>query len=169
LHARLAEIDPEAAEKIDARNVRRVIRALEVFHKSGVPISQHQRKSPPPYQTLLIGLTRPRPALYRRIDRRIDEMMARGLLEEVKQLVEAGYGWDQPAMSGLGYRQMGHYLQGKVSLEEAVALIKKETRRFVRQQYNWFRLDDSQLHWFEINEDVSEIYPAVRRLIELYL
>lgn len=169
LHTQLAEIDPDAAEKIDARNVRRVIRALEVYHKSGAPISQLQQKSPPPYQTLLIGLTRPRPALYRRIDRRIEEMMAHGLLEEVKQLVAAGYGWDQPAMSGLGYRQIGQYLRGEVSLEEAVALIKKETRRFVRQQYNWFRPDDPRLHWFEINQELSEIYPAVRHLVQTHL
>ena len=166
LHDQLAKVDPSAAKKIDPRNVRRVIRALEVYHKSGRPISKHQKKSPPPYQTLLIGLTRPREALYRRVDRRIEEMIDRGLLDEVKQLVRAGYTWDQPAMSGLGYRQMGQYLRGELSLEEAVALIKKETRRFVRQQYNWFRLDDPRIFWFEIRGELSEIYPAVVNLVK---
>jgi tRNA dimethylallyltransferase len=168
LHVQLAKVDPGAAEKIDPRNVRRVIRALEVYHKSGVPISEHQRKSPPPYQMLLIGLTRPRRALYQRVDQRINEMMACGLLAEVKQLANAGYGWNQPAMSGLGYRQMGQYLRGEISLEEAVALIKKETRRFVRQQYNWFRLDDPRLFWFEVKGELAEIYPAVVSLVKAW-
>jgi len=169
LHRQLAAVDPVAAAKIDPRNVRRVIRALEVYHHSGVPFSRHQQKSPPPYRLLLIGLTRPRQALYQRIDQRIDEMMARGLLAEVEQLIEAGCRWDQPAMSGLGYRQIGQYLRGEVTLAEAVALIKKETRRFVRQQYNWFRLDDLRLVWFEIAEDGSEIYPDVARLVKAHL
>jgi tRNA dimethylallyltransferase len=156
-HARLAAVDPQAAQKLDPRNVRRVIRALEVYHKTGIPISQHQTKTAPPYRILQIGLTMPREALYRRIDRRIDNMMELGLLDEVKRLVEAGYGWELPAMSGLGYRQIGQYLRGEVSLEEAVALIKKETRRFVRQQYNWFRLDDPRINWFEGEAGFQEV------------
>ena len=162
LHSRLAEVDPDAAQKIDPRNLRRVIRALEVYRKTGSPISRHQRKQPPPYQIVLLGLTRPRQELYRRIDRRIEQMMERGLLGEVERLVEAGYGWDQPAMSGLGYRQLGHYLRGEVTLVEAVALMKKETRRFVRQQYNWFRLDDMRIHWFEISEADAEFYGEIK-------
>jgi len=159
-HAELAVIDPHAAQKLDPRNVRRVIRAMEVYQKTGVPISEHQKKSPPPYQTTIIGLTRPREQLYERIDRRIDRMMERGLLEEVKQLVAAGYGLNLPAMSGLGYRQIGQYLQGAVSLDETIALIKKETRRFVRQQYNWFRLDDERIQWFEVDQ-VDDVYGRV--------
>lgn len=161
LHAELAAVDPQAAQKIDPRNLRRVIRALEVYRKTGVPISRHQRKQPPPYRIAIVGLTRPRPELYRRIDRRIDRMVEQGLLEEVRQLANEGYGWDLPAMSGLGYRQMGQYLRGEVSLEEAVALVKKETRRFVRQQYNWFRLTDPRIRWFELAEDGNEAYAAV--------
>jgi tRNA dimethylallyltransferase len=148
-HAKLATVDPLAAQKLDPRNVRRVIRALEVYQLTGIPISQHQRKNSPPYQIVQIGLTMPRDQLYRRIDERVDQMMRDGLLAEVEQLAAAGYGWELPAMSGLGYRQIGQYLRGEVSLEEAVALIKKETRRFVRQQYNWFRLDDARIQWFE--------------------
>jgi tRNA dimethylallyltransferase len=168
-HARLAAVDPETARKIDPRNVRRVIRALEVYQKTGVPISHHQRKTPPPYHILQIGLTRPRQALYERLDRRVDKMMEMGLLAEVKRLAEAGYHWHKPAMSGLGYRQIGAYLRGELSLEEAVALIKKETRRFVRQQYNWFRLDDPSIHWFEPGESLAETYGAIKRLVQAHL
>lgn len=149
LHTELAAVDPQAAAKIDPRNLRRVIRALEVFRKTGVPISVHQQKNAPPYNILQIGLTMPREALYARVDQRIDQMMKLGLLDEVRQLAKAGYDWQMPAMMGLGYRQVGQYLRGEVSLDEAVALIKKETRRFVRQQYNWFRLDDPAIHWFD--------------------
>ncbi len=149
LHAELVTIDATAAQKIDPRNIRRVIRALEVYYKTGVPISEHQRKKKPPYQILQIGLTMPRELLYQRIDQRVDHMMAQGLLAEVEGLVAAGYGWNLPAMSGLGYQQIGQYLQGQLSLAEAVTLIKTETHRFVRQQYTWFRLDDNQIHWVE--------------------
>jgi tRNA dimethylallyltransferase len=162
LHARLVEVDPVAAQRIDPRNLRRVIRALEVYRKTGVPISQHQRKQPPSYHIMLIGLTRPRPELYQRIDRRIEQMMELGLLAEVAGLVRAGYGWDKPAMSGLGYRQIGQYLRGEATLAEAVALIKKETRRFVRQQYNWFRLDDPRIHWFEMSEGDAKSCEEIR-------
>jgi tRNA dimethylallyltransferase len=164
-HAELAEVDPEAAQKIDPRNLRRVIRALEVYYKTGRPITDHQRKNPPPYEILLVGLTRSRPQLYRRIDQRIERMLAEGLVAEVKQLVEAGYRWRQPAMSGLGYRQIGQYLQGEIGLEEAIALIKKETRRFVRQQYNWFSRPDARIHWFEIDDDLDALYPQIRQLV----
>jgi len=149
-HAQLAAIDPQAAQKLDPRNVRRVIRALEVYYKTGLPISQHQQKMAPAYNIIQIGLTMPRELLYQRIDQRVDQMMAMGLVAEVQRLVEAGYDWSLPAMSGLGYRQIGQYLRGELSLAEAVALIKKETRRFVRQQYNWFRLDDERINWFEL-------------------
>jgi tRNA dimethylallyltransferase len=165
LHAELAAVDPQAAQKLDPHNVRRVIRALEVYHQTGSPISQHQRKSPPPYNILLVGLTMSRKQLYERIDRRIDRMIERGLLAEVEQLVEAGYGWELPAMSGLGYRQIGQYLRGEVSLDQAVALIKKETRRFVRQQYNWFRLDDPRIYWFEVDE-LEDTYRRVKEWVE---
>lgn len=161
LHAQLAAVDPPAAQKLDPRNVRRVIRALEVYHKTGIPMSQHQKKAAPPYRILQIGLTLPRETLYQRIDRRIEHMLEMGLLDEVQRLVQAGYGWDLPAMSGLGYRQIGQYLRGEVSLEEAVALIKKETRRFVRQQYNWFRLDDPQINWVEVRRGLEAGYQAV--------
>ena len=166
LYADLTAVDPVAATKIDSRNVRRVIRALEVYRKTGVPISVHQQKNPPPYRILQIGLTMPREQLYERVDRRIDKMMELGLLKEVRRLAEAGYGWEQPAMLGLGYRQIGQHLRGEASLDEAVALIKKETRRFVRQQYNWFRLDDERISWFNVEELLTnEQYLQIRSLM----
>lgn len=166
LHAELAAIDPAAAAKIDPRNLRRVIRALEVYRKTGVPISVHQQKNPPPYNVLQVGLTMPRPLLYERIDRRIDGMMDAGLLDEVQALAAAGFGWEQPALMGLGYKQIGQYLRGEVSLDEAVALIKKETRRFIRQQYNWFRLDNSRIHWIDLSEESEELrVAALKKLV----
>jgi tRNA dimethylallyltransferase len=145
----LRVVDAEAAARIDPRNVRRLIRALEVTLASGRPISEWQRKKPPPYDILTIGLTCERERLYRRIDERVEQMMAAGLLEEVRALRAAGYSRRLPALSGLGYRQLWAYLDGETALPEAVARIQFETHRFVRQQYTWFRLDDPSIHWFD--------------------
>jgi tRNA dimethylallyltransferase len=142
-------LDPTAATKLDSRNVRRVIRALEVTLVKGRPISELQRKRPPPYQICQIGLQRDRQSLYQRIDERVDLMIAEGLLAEVERLREKGYGRHLPAMSGLGYRQLWAYLDGEMSLDEAVDRIKFETHRFARQQATWFRLDDPAIHWFD--------------------
>lgn len=162
LHAWLAAIDPVAAQRIDKRNVRRVVRALEVCLVSGQPISALQQATPPPYRILRIGLTRPREALYARIDRRVDAMIQRGLLEEVRGLMDAGYSPRLPALTGLGYRQMIHYLQGEMSFDEAVAAIKHQTRRFVHQQNTWFRLDDERIVWFDLERaSYEEIAAAV--------
>ena len=149
LHGWLAALDPAAAARIDYRNVRRVIRALEVCLVTGQPITELQRKNPPPFDILQIGVTRPRPELYARIDARVDQMMAAGLLDEVRRLDAAGYAWELPAMTGLGYRQIGEYLRAEVSLDEAIARIKQGTRRFVQQQYNWFRLTDPAIRWVD--------------------
>lgn len=152
LHARLRALDPDAADAIDFRNVRRVVRALEVCLTTGEPISRLQRASPPPWRILRIGLTRPRAALFARIDRRVDEMLARGLVEEVRLLQAAGYGPELPAMTGLGYRQIIQYLTGELTLEEAAAAIKYQTHRFVRQQATWFRPDDPRIIWFDLEQ-----------------
>jgi tRNA dimethylallyltransferase len=149
LHGWLAALDPAAAARIDHRNVRRVIRALEVCLVTGQPITELQRKNPPPFDILQIGVTHPRPELYARIDARVDQMMAAGLLDEVRSLAATGYDWELPAMTGLGYRQIGEYLRAEVTLEEAIARIKKGTRRFVQQQYNWFRLADPAIRWVD--------------------
>jgi tRNA dimethylallyltransferase len=156
LHAQLAQLDPEAARRIDSRNVRRVVRALEVCLLTGQPISQQQRKRPPPYRILQIGLTMERAALYVRADRRVEAMIATGLEDEVRRLVEAGYGWDLPAMSGLGYAQWRPYFEGRAKLEEVAVEIRRATRRFVRRQYNWFRLSDPAIRWFDAAKTTAE-------------
>jgi tRNA dimethylallyltransferase len=166
LHAQLGELDPTAAERIDARNVRRVVRALEVCLVTGRPISEQQGKSPPPYRTLLIGLTLPRPQLYQRIDDRVEWMVASGLEHEVRRLVAAGYGFDLPAMSGVGYGQFAPYLAGEATLADVLREIKRATRRFVRHQDNWFRRDDERIHWFEAAPD---LYPVVLERVREFI
>jgi tRNA dimethylallyltransferase len=151
LHARLLALDPTAAQRIDSRNVRRVIRALEVCLVTGRPISEQQRRRSPPYRTLQIGLTMARPELFARADRRVEAMIDAGLEHEVRGLVQAGYAWDLPAMSGLGYAQFRPYFEGQASLEEVVVDIKRATRRFIRHQYNWFRLGDAAIRWFDVS------------------
>jgi tRNA dimethylallyltransferase len=157
LHGWLAALDPAAAARIDYRNVRRVIRALEVCLVTGQPITELQRKNPPPFDILQIGVTRPRPALYERIDARVDRMIEAGLVDEVRLLDGAGYDWELPAMTGLGYRQIGEYLRAEVTLDEAIARIKKGTRRFVQQQYNWFSLADPAIRWVDPSETQAAV------------
>ena len=154
LHQRLRQVDPVAAERIDARNVRRVIRALEVCYSLGKPMSSVQDASPPPYRVLRVGLTMPRALLYQRIDERIERMMASGLVQEVRWLAERGFSCHLPAMSSVGYREVGMYLRAEATLEQAGALIKRHTRRLVRQQYNWFRESDPRIVWFDASQPV---------------
>lgn len=139
LYERLRELDPAAAEIIDPRNVRRTIRALEVCLSSGQRFSDLGQAQPPPYTVEITLLDMERDRLYARIDTRVDRMIERGLVAEVEGLVARGYGWDLASMSGLGYKQIGAYLRGECSLEEAIAAIKHATHRFVRHQYAWFR------------------------------
>ena len=170
LHARLVRLDPDGAQRIDPRNLRRVIRALEVCLLTGQPISEQQRKRPPPYRILQVGLTMERAALYARADQRVEAMMAAGLEDEVRRLLEAGYGWDLPAMSGLGYVQFRPYFEGQATLEEVVAEIKRATHRFVRHQYNWFRLSDPAIRWFDVTgtevDEVDEVEVVVGAWLE---
>jgi tRNA dimethylallyltransferase len=139
LHARLATIDPPAAAKIEPNNVRRIIRALEVYEITGQPISAQQTKQPPPYRITTIWLTMERAPLYARIDARVDAMIAAGLLDEVRGLIERGYSWELPALSSLGYREFRPYLEGQASLEECIERLKFNTHAFVRKQEMWFR------------------------------
>jgi tRNA dimethylallyltransferase len=151
LYVRLQQLDPLAASRIDPRNRRRVIRALEVCEAEGKPISALQKLNAPNYRVLRIGLTMPREELYRRINTRVEQMIADGLVDEVRALLAHGYSADLPAMSGLGYRQIVAYLNGKNTREEAIRLLKRDTRRFVHHQYSWFRLDDVRIRWFELS------------------
>ncbi|RME63127.1 MAG: tRNA (adenosine(37)-N6)-dimethylallyltransferase MiaA [Caldilineae bacterium] len=139
LHARLQALDPATAEKIDARNVRRVVRALEIVLTTGKPKSELEGAAPPPYRIRQIGLRMPRAALYARVDARVEAMVAAGLVEETRHLLEQGYPPHLPALTSLGYREITAYLRGEMSLEEAVERIKVETHRFVRHQMTWFR------------------------------
>ncbi len=166
LYARLQQVDPTAAERIDPRNKRRVIRALEVCAATGRPISAQQTRQAPGYCTLRIGLTLPRDQLYERINARVDAMLAAGLVMEVQRLMAAGYDLDTPSMSGLGYRQVALYVKGEATVDEAVRLLKRDTRRFVHHQYSWFRLPDPRIHWFDVSQDPFE---ALRELIAQFL
>jgi tRNA dimethylallyltransferase len=153
LHERLANLDPAAAERIDYRNLRRTVRALEVIFSTGRRFSEQRNRLPSPYQVLLLGLSRPRQALYQRIDARIRAMLVGGLIEEVRDLLEKGYAPDTPALSAIGYQEICAYLQGRFSLEEAERQMQRNTRIYVRRQANWFKTSDPQIHWFDVNED----------------
>ncbi len=165
LYEELKQVDPDAARRIDPKNVRRVIRALEVFHTTGLLLSQLQRLSPL-FQVLVTGLTTAREDLYRRIDERVDDMIERGLIPEVEGLLERGYSLDLPSMSGLGYQQMGQYLKGEIDLPTAMQRIKYETHRLARHQYAWFRPKDKRIHWFDVRNGAEE---AIRRLIQRFI
>jgi tRNA dimethylallyltransferase len=163
LYEELKQLDPDAAERIDPRNVRRLIRAIEVSRK-GEPFSRLQGKEPF-VNSLVIGLTTDRTDLYQRIDARVDSMMEKGLLTEVEGLITKGYGFDLSSMSGLGYKQIGMFLQGEIDLPTAIQQIKGNTHRFARHQYNWFRLQDERIHWFDIRKEIKQ---AVQDLIERF-
>jgi tRNA dimethylallyltransferase len=150
LHQRLSALDPQAAGKIDYRNVRRTIRALEVILHSGRRFSDQRGSAQPPYQILQIGLTLPRPDLYKRIDARIEAMLDGGFIEEVQSLLEKRYMPDLPSFSAIGYQEIINYLAGKTTLEEAVMLMKRRSRQYVRRQANWFKVDDPSIHWFQV-------------------
>lgn len=159
LHEKLREVDSKSAENIHANNVKRVIRALEFYHQNGIPISEHneeQKQQTSPYNLAYFVLTAPREILYERIDRRVDQMMEEGLLEEVKSLRERGCHRGMVSMQGLGYKEILAYLEGEYPLEEAVRILKRDTRHFAKRQLTWFRreqdviwVDKEQFHWNE--------------------
>ena len=167
LYQELLEVDPVAGQRIDRRNIRRVIRALEVHRSTEMLSSRLPQKKAPPFDILIIGLTAERDELYRRVDQRVDEMIEQGLVEEVKKLVSMGYNFELPAMSGIGYRQIGLFLKDEASLASAIQQIKFETHRFVRHQYAWFRLTDDRIKWFDIQYQVdSEIITLVSEFLK---
>lgn len=139
LHTRLAQVDPAAAAGILPTNIRRVIRALEVYEVTGRPISEQQAKQPPPYHIHTLWLKLAPSELYARIDRRVEAMIVAGLVDEVRRLIERGYGWNLPAMSSLGYREFQPYFAGAAPLEDAIQRLKFNTHAFARRQPNWFR------------------------------
>jgi tRNA dimethylallyltransferase len=163
LHDRLAVLDAQAASKIEPRNLRRTIRALEVIFYSGRLFSRQQEHGQPGFHTIQIGLTMPRPELYARIDSRIEAMLEAGLVQEVRWLLDKGYAPDLPAFSAIGYREIIDHLLGEITLEQAVMLIKRRTRQLVRRQANWFKEDDPDIHWFDVNDDpIADIDTLLR-------
>ncbi len=166
LWEQLLALDPAAAAFVDARNPRRVIRALEVCLATGQPFSTQRRAAAPPYRALQLGLTMPRAALYARADARVEAMMAAGLEAEVRALLARGYGWDLPAMAGLGYRQFRPYLEGRASLDEVVVRIQHDTHDFIRRQYAWFRPQDPAITWLDaLQLDLDAIIAMVRAFL----
>ncbi len=150
LHDLLRNVDPESAESIHANNTKRVIRALEFYHLTGTKISEHnetERQKESPYNFAYFVLTDDRTKLYERIDKRVDIMVEKGLVEEVKKLKEMGYHRGMVSMQGLGYKEILDYLDGKLTFEEAIYIIKRETRHFAKRQLTWFRRE-SDVIWF---------------------
>ncbi len=166
LHARLAALDPASAARIDPANVRRVIRALEVCLVTGQPFSALQGARPSPYRPLLLGLTCERARLYERADRRVDTMLAAGFVDEVRALVARGYDWRLPAMTSLGYGEIGAYLRGETSLNEAIERLKFNTHSYIRRQYSWFR-PDARIHWLDCEQPNLE--DAALAIIDAWL
>lgn len=151
LHNMLREIDPKSAEDIHANNIKRVIRALEYYHQTGQKMSRHneeERQKESPYEFIYFVLNAPREQLYQRIDRRVDQMMSEGLVEEVKRLKEMGCTKEMVSMQGLGYKEILAYLDGEYALDEAVYTIKRDTRHFAKRQLTWFRRE-RQVTWIQ--------------------
>ena len=165
LVAELREMDANAADEIDLRNPRRVIRAIERA-AAGHPASGRARRAPPDFDAAIIGLTAPRQQLYERADRRFDEMIESGFVEEVRALLDAGYGPELPAMSGIGYSEIAdHLLNGANlagSLQEAAQRAKYRTHRYIRQQANWYRADDDRIRWFDLDDVDAAVEYAIR-------
>jgi tRNA dimethylallyltransferase len=164
LYEKLESMDPPAAEKIDPRNARRTIRALEVILATGKRFSEQRAQSTSPYRLVAIGLTRPRPELYERVDRRIEAMFANGFLEEVNGLLARGFSPSLPTMSAIGYREAIRVIHGELSEDQAKAEMRRLTRIFVRRQANWFKETDPNIKWFRVEEGtVDEIESYLRR------
>jgi tRNA dimethylallyltransferase len=161
VHDMLLKVDPESAKTIHANNVKRVIRALEYYHDTGKPISKHneeERQKESPYQFAYFVLNRERQELYRRIDYRIDKMMEQGLLDEVMNLRGMGYSKELVSMQGLGYKEMFPYLDGECSLEDAIYILKRDTRHFAKRQLTWFRREKQvQMIQYENFHDTKEV------------
>ena len=165
LHRRLAEVQPETAARLHPNDIRRVIRALEVATFGGETVSQEKEdETACLYDVAVIGLTSERSLLYERINQRVDQMMADGLLDEVKGLLESGVPADAQSMKGIGYKELVAYLDGKCTLEEAVDEIKKGTRHFAKRQFTWYR-KMPYIDWYEVKtkKDIIEIEKEIAK------
>jgi len=159
----LKKQDSKSAEIIDLQNPRRVIRALEVVKESGRSFVEQRKKEKPLFDILQIGLIRPRAEIYKRIDDRVEQMIKLGLIDEIKQLLAKDYDWELPSMSGLGYRQFKDYMAGKQSLEEAIEILKRDTRHYAKRQQTWFKRDE-RIKW--INFGMAD---KAEELIKIFL
>jgi len=153
LYEELVAVDPETAQRLSPKDGLRVCRALEVFHRTGKPISwwQKEMRVNKPYRVFMFGLWMDRKLLYERINERVDEFIRKGLVEEVENLMERGYSKELPSMQGLGYKEIIGYLEGLYPLDEAIRLIKRNTRRFAKRQFTWFKRDE-RITWFDVGK-----------------
>lgn len=158
LYERLSHLDPESAKKIMPRDARRIIRALEVFTVTGEKLSSQQGKERPPYDFRIYGLTLDRGQLYDRLDRRIETMLQRGLLDEIRSLIERGYVWELPALRSIGYGEFEPYFTADRSLAECLERLRYNTHDFARGQYVWFRRIEN-VEWIDVSgpPDVHEL------------
>jgi tRNA dimethylallyltransferase len=166
LLGKLREVDPESAERLHPNDQRRIIRALEIYRLTGKTMSEHlavQTKTSP-YELCIVGLTMERERLYARINERVDAMIAEGLVDEVKRLLDAGVSPDAVSMQGLGYKEIALHLQGSLSLDEAVELLKRDTRRFAKRQLSWFRRM-KDIAWIDASENFHENLQAFHAII----
>ncbi|MBD1372938.1 tRNA (adenosine(37)-N6)-dimethylallyltransferase MiaA [Hazenella sp. IB182357] len=162
LHQQLFQVDPESAKKLHPNDVRRVIRALEVHEVTGTPFSQLKRKGSSPFDVLWLGLTMPRELLYERINQRVDHMLKRGLIEEVETLKAKGYHLGLTSMQAIGYKEMMWYLNGEISYEEAVRVLKQGTRKYAKRQLSWFRRNND-INWFDMTQ--PDVWQEIKKLV----
>ena len=166
LHRMLSEVDPASAQRLHANDTKRIIRALEVFEKTGVPLSEHggdfanSRGADIEFEPIIAGITMDRARLYERIERRIDLMLEQGLIDEVDSILADGFDPALPALQGLGYKQLIMFRNGELSYDEAVELIKRDTRRFAKRQISWFKRD-KRIRWFSLDKYGDGLSTAV--------
>ena len=171
LHNMLKKVDPKSAESIHANNIKRVIRAWEYYHLTGQKIAEHnenERQKESPYNFAYFVLTDDRARLYERIDKRVDIMIERGLVDEVTKLKEMGYHREMVSMQGLGYKEILDYLDGKISLDEAIYILKRETRHFAKRQLTWFRREKDVI-WFDrrdYQQDELKILDGMKKILK---
>lgn len=158
----LGRMDPGALKVVDPQNKRRIIRALEVCILTGKPFSEQRGVGKPIFETLQLGIHVPRPELYDRINRRVEQMLDQGLIDEVKRLISRGFHWGDPGMSGIGYKEIGNYIRGEMDLHEATELLRRNTRRYSRRQETWFKRDPN-IRWVH---NRSQAYKLVKEFLE---
>ncbi len=168
LHKLLEQVDPASAERLHPNDIRRVVRALEVYDLTGVPLSAQKMPGPEdaPYDFQLYALDLSRDVLYARVDQRVDEMMRQGLLEEVKKLKESGLSPDAQSMQGLGYKELWPVLEGHMPLSDAVSLIKLRTRHYAKRQLTWFKRDE-RIQWLPWQPG-DRLEPLVNHICEQF-